>query len=399
MFQHNAHASIAVIGGGRWARVYLSVLDELRTSYSLTAVTARNSIELERWRGESGTSFAIVSDLAQLFAAGPVAGAVIVNAARKHEATVRLLLNAGVPMLVEKPLALTREAVEALFEEAAQRHVRLVPALTFRACSYLERFSTVVGSLTGTPRDVSLKWQDSRNEVRYGDLKTYDPSVSVAQDVMPHVWSILSILTGSPSCSPEVKTCAISRGGRRAEFALEAGDLRCNLLLERDAPARSRRLHVSMSSGERATIDFTREPGVIEVNGKRMSGDEGWPQSGRPIRRLLGSFLDELGLTREAMPSFTDRNMGVASVALADDANKSLGRCQQEWLETCSVERCDDDVFYALRERMVPYLHANGQCAAGDVEALDSLVRRWMAESAKGSSAASWGQRLRRLSE
>jgi len=315
---------------------------------------------------------------------------VIVNAARVHDETARQLIDAGIPVLMEKPLALTREAAEGLYICAESAGVYLMPVLTFRRCSYLQHFAQTVAALPEPVVSARLEWCDPRAETRYGDDKDYDPGVSVATDVMPHVWSILAITLDAAGAEPRVHSCKIARGGRRATFDIRFSDVDCEVLIEREAPARCRRLWITTASGSGAAIDFTIEPGTISVNTCRFSGDDDWAHSARPIRRHLEVFLAALN-TPWLQLGPDEKRAGLASVKFAEVADCLLKQAQRKWLAGCSLLNRSDDVYYAFRDLAATKIYSTFGLSAGNGEALDGQVRAQMEAIAHERTSSSWG--------
>jgi hypothetical protein len=98
-----------------------------------------------------------------------------------------------------------------------------MPSLTFLHCSYVDRFAKAIGADGERLKHLKLDWADPVTEIRYGDRKSYDPGISVAQDVVPHVWAILSQIARTPIQADGVKSCRIAAGG--PQWAERSGPL------------------------------------------------------------------------------------------------------------------------------------------------------------------------------
>ena len=305
--------------------------------------------------------------------------AVVVNAARLHEETASRLLTASVPVLVEKPMALRRGDAEVLFAQAQARGVPLAPALTYLQCSYLGALAAALHEGGAPASRVRLEWSDPRFETRHGEEKNYDPGISIAQDVMPHVWSILTMVLGQPSLPTIVRGCRMSRGGRRAEFDLSFSGVACDIVLEREAPARRRHLSIDFANARRASLDFTSEPGELVVGQTRQCADPEWNRRPRPVQRTVAAFLDLVASRSSPEPW---RRIGVASVALAEEADHHLKATQRAWLDARAAATPDEDAAYALGELAAPRLYADGSLRPGDRAAWRQRVDAIMEQAA-----------------
>src|SRR5688572_25945732 len=100
---------IAVIGGGRWARAIVGSLVLLPDDAHITVHTRSSAAAMNEWvRSRDLTAHVTVTTAQPAFAAGEAPNAIIVaNAASDHERAALRALDSGIPVLVEKPVALT----------------------------------------------------------------------------------------------------------------------------------------------------------------------------------------------------------------------------------------------------------------------------------------------------
>ena len=318
--------TLAIVGGGRWARVFISVLSAMDLPHQLVVVSMSNTEKLASIRAKNNSDFEIVPTLDHLLEQYDVEAAVVVNAARLHTDTASRLVEAGLSVLIEKPLALHKSDVDDLYARAAEIGVHVAPSLTFLHCTYLHNFARMIREHKERAVRARLEWSDPRAEVRYGEDKTYDPGISIAQDVIPHVWAILASTLGVRGELIEAQSCVAQRGGRMATFEFAFKGTPCHVVIERDAQVRSRRLVVEFPSGPQLTIDFSTEPGTIKIGSDTFSGDPDWDRATRPVPRQLQAFLTLVGQpTGEA--SLFQASMDSVSLAESSDA---LLKQQQE---------------------------------------------------------------------
>jgi predicted dehydrogenase len=261
---------VAIIGGGRWARVLGSVLAGLDTG----PVTVCSLGNPSAWDGRpAGWQLA---DMSAIWADPGIRHVIIARRARDHAATALTALGAGKALLVEKPFCLTRAQADALLAVGGVCQTGLV----FLYAPFLHRFRAAMGKA----RTLRLVWSDPATETRHGAAKAHDPALNVVQDVLPHAWSIIRPLLDHDPTLIAVQTAT---GGQSVELALRAGDCDITLLLRRGHGARERVLTVA-GTGFDATLDFTTEPGQALLNGAPLDVATGYAS---PLRAQLSAFL------------------------------------------------------------------------------------------------------------
>src|SRR4051812_39475599 len=104
----NGLQRLALVGGGRWARVLASVLLEVTpASVQIDIHTARNPTGMGEWSARQGLGRArVVTASPEFHGANRPDAVIVANAARDHTTAAAASLRAGVATLVEKPLAL-----------------------------------------------------------------------------------------------------------------------------------------------------------------------------------------------------------------------------------------------------------------------------------------------------
>ncbi|MCH9770194.1 MAG: Gfo/Idh/MocA family oxidoreductase, partial [Gammaproteobacteria bacterium] len=187
--------------------------------------------------------------------------AVVVNAARDHEATIEKCLNAGVAVLSEKPVTVSYAATNRLIALAEDKNVSLSPAHVFLFANYLQKFSDILPDRRDI-KSIQFEWEDPLVEARYGEAKTYDAGLPIYIDCLPHVLSIIDMLV--PNMVHAVNDLKFRRGG--ADLIIESilGNIPCQIKLVRNGVCRKRL--VTVMADKQYQVDFTTEPGHIAVN-------------------------------------------------------------------------------------------------------------------------------------
>ena len=342
--------NIAIIGGGRWARVLTEVLCEIVPPYVKLSLYSLHNIEsISVWARTKGLDerIQLLSELPQSLN-GSSTAVIVVNAARDHEAAVVWAISAGFPVLVEKPIALTSASSQRLADMALRNNVCIAAAHVFLFASYLDKFAKVVSD-AGNIKALKVHWTDPRNEKRYGEQKQYDSSLPIYADSMPHVLSIIGTLLPDLPYKCELKR--LLRGGAFLEIELMFGDTPCHICLERNSDDRRRFIEATVES-KTIRLDFSKEPGIISDGAVSMVGDPDWDRRQRPVAQMLTAFL-KLVVSGE-YDSRLNMGIGLRACQVIDKISDKYGSAMKPWLldRLSSNRAIDDDIRYALHEML-----------------------------------------------
>lgn len=340
---------VAVIGGGRWSRVFIEVLCRILPSFVRISVhSPHNAKSMSAWA--SGREFAqrvhVSSDFPEPLAS--VSSAVIVvNAARDHEKAIEWALSAGIPVLVEKPLTLSFAATRHLADLACKQNTYFAAAHVFLFARYVEAFAKII-SAENDIQSVRVHWMDPMSESRYGESKNYDPGLTVFADWLPHVLSILGALTKNQVSVGE--RLEFSMGGAHLGIEIMLGDIPCNIQLTRNGSCRQRIVDVT-TQGRRLVLDFAREPGLIIDGSEALCADPDWDAAEKPVSRMLSAFLKSVATGER--DGRLDVEVGLQASRVIDQISELYSAALCRWLgkELLKLEGgygCD--VRYALSE-------------------------------------------------
>src|SRR6266403_384908 len=230
--------TLALIGGGRWGRTYAGVLALFSERIGrILWVTHHNLPALEQFLAQNpcaAPAFELFSNLDTALAEKPDA-AIVVTAASDHAPTVETLLRNGVPTLVEKPLALNVESAKHLVQLAERRNLALCVALHLLKTDYLQHFRRLWAGRRVTGIDV--EWLDPEFEVRRGEAKFSNLTTNKADEVVPHLWSILRVIQDEDK--PQLRAVNPRPLGA-VELEIDLGSSRATVLFGRRAAARKR---------------------------------------------------------------------------------------------------------------------------------------------------------------
>jgi predicted dehydrogenase len=366
----NTHPKkISVVGGGRWARVIGGVLHSSLTSHdTLSFHTSSNFEAMRLWAdGLRGPTQVFVSSVVPVLSSLNVGAVVVANATPLHVSAARLTLAAGIPTLVEKPLASNHSAALELIQFAEARGVGFACSHVFLFARYIQRFLNISASRS-SPERILLEWTDPQAEMRYGEVKSYDPGLPLLNDILPHAVPLLLSVVRDPLVFFGLR---LSKGGARVELDLMAGPTAISLVLERNSAIRRRYIDVASSEGVIA-VDFSDEPGRIFVDNSEIDCD--LESHASPLKSMLNAFLD--GAFTGSIDPRLSPSLALESCRLSDEALKTYRELQAQWLMKQVGVPVNDDIRYALTE-----LISSSQSRLKLTDKILEIYRReWMAE-------------------
>ena len=297
---------VAIIGGGRWTRVLASVCIKLlpaRSTLILCSPTNQKSWhEFMAQRAETPSVIRIeFSDQSAILDNPDISHVLIARRAAMHKHTASLALAKGKRVFVEKPFAVNLEDAAELV--AQSQPLQCVTGLVFRYSSNLRIFSKACCA-KGQIRQIDLYWSDPTAENRYGENKTFDPSLNIAWDVFPHVWSILAFFL--PDHSISVQQVRFTDAKHKLVVCLKWSEVTVNLQMHRNANARVRKIEV-YGDGWSGDIEFSKEPGNAKIGDTTLDVAHGFSS---PLALELAAFfaadvaqIDSLCDIRNALPA------------------------------------------------------------------------------------------------
>jgi predicted dehydrogenase len=336
---------LALVGGGRWARVLCGVLLDITPSDVCVDVYTRgNALGMREWAVGRNAERIEVLQVSPDFRERSRPDAVIVaNASHDHARVAGAAVRAGIPTLVEKPLAVTEANARELIALAEKEKVVLAASRVLLFARYIESFAREVAARP-VVKEAQFTWADPSSETRYGETKRYDPGVAIASDVLPHVLPVLRMLFGAAT---EFVDLGIARGGTQTDLHIKVANIPCRLSLARNSDARRRFIDVETSTGS-LQLDFSQEPGRIVAGGRKSDGDPQWNSQPRPLARMLRTFL------MCAAEGVTDDRLSPASAIeecrVADLVSRAYCAKQTEWLVAQIGRSLNDDIRYVLAE-------------------------------------------------
>ena len=341
--------NVAIIGGGRWARVFIDELCGIvPSSVKLSVHSPRNAKGMAKWVVDRRLEKRIgVSDCLPSLSSETSNAVIVVNAAGDHEKTVEWALVKGYQVLVEKPLCLNFIAAQRLAKLALDNKIYLATAHVFLFASYVHSFSKMVSNENRT-ESVRVFWMDPKSESRYGEEKNYDSGLPVYADWLPHILSILSTFEINP-----VQLCdnlTFLKGGAHLKINLGNGQTTHAIELVRNGESRQRIIEVTTRK-KTITLDFSSEPGTIYTDTTAICADPDWNYNIRPVAEMLKSFLQ--GAAGGKRDASLDNSMGVGVCRVIDQTANLYRTALSSWLNSELLKDQDgisQDLRYALTE-------------------------------------------------
>ena len=356
---------ISVIGGGRWARTIASVLCGLPGRCDrITMHSPSNAAGLQVWAAQpqfGGLLRAV--DVWPAPGVGPERpdAVIVANRVGDHFNAAATALNYGIPILVEKPVALSRDRIEELSEIAKAGGTALGASHVFLFARYVEAYAATVASL-GPMRGLQLVWTDGSSDIRRGEAKSYDPAVTLFDDVLPHIVPLVGAMQFRDLA---LVSLDVQRGGARLAIEAQANRRPVSLLIARNDQDRQRRIEVK-TDHRVATLDFADEPGFIDIAGSRVDGDPRWDTALRPLGTMLSAFI--AAVEGAPLDPRLSPDWAIASAALADAIRGRYIAHQVKWLEKRLGQPLDPALHYALAE-----------FGSNEVGNADSISKAWPA--------------------
>ena len=268
---------IAIAGVGSFGRNHLRVLRSL-TGARLTAV-----VDTDRTRADEAAAqyeCEAVADMAAL--RGKVDAAIVATPTITHAEIGCALLEQGIDVLVEKPIASDLNAAERLID-AARRYGRILQV------GHLERFNPAVAALRKIVRN-PLFFEVHR-------LSLFSPrslDVDVVLDLMIHDLDIVLKLTSR--MPQEIRAAGISILSGKVDIAnvrlAFPGGCICNLTASRVSTERVRKIRV-FQPRQYLSLDYARQDLIaFEVSPERQIGFQAVTvEKDEPLKLELDSFL------------------------------------------------------------------------------------------------------------
>jgi len=373
----------AVVGAGRWGRILCEVLSQLAPDVETVTLVATRNIDASRaWLAERQASGAfgnvrLAAKLDQALSDTRIEMAVVARLACEHYRTTRQLLEAGVHVLVEKPFTATAAEARELIALANARGLRLAVGYEFMYSRALHHFRDTLHTTLPRVRKLSCVWQDVHGVEKWGSRKNPDPSMNVVSDLYPHLLSELMLLFGE---RPVRLHALESRdGARHAQLRLSLGDIAVDITLDKHATRARRSITAEADNGRRLELDYTSEPGWLELDGERLPADPMATRHAPSLRAELSYFIAHIRDSNVDIPNTAAGTLPIVEATVQGEA--ALVARQTATLRSLLYEALPSalpaDAVAVMRPHLIgPLLHHGVLDNPKDNAQLDGWVER-----------------------
>jgi predicted dehydrogenase len=319
-----------IVSLGSIGRRHLNNLRRLRPDAQIGVLRLRSDISNQDVPDGADVQFNTIEDA---IAFRPLA-AVIASPASTHLQVAASLVAAGIPILMEKPIADTCKGLGALIEEGAKRNVPIMTGYNLRFLPSLKEArrlleSGVIGRVLGARAEVGQYLPDWRPASRYQEAVSAQHALGGGALLeLSHEIDYLYWIFGLPDR-------VMARGGRYSDLEIDVEDM-ANICLEYESPRRLVNIHLDfLQRSPTRSCKFIGENGTIIWNGITDSLDlfraesgvweriDGFVQSDRNQMYLdeLSHFFDCLGGRQKLI---VDGVQGYDVLAIVDAAKASI---------------------------------------------------------------------------
>ena len=308
----------AVIGAGMMGRHHVRILGAM-SGVDLLYVVDRDTERATQLASPVGA--AVIADIAEL---PEVDLAVVAVPTQFHLSVATELMERGVSVMVEKPLALTVEQAESLIATAEKTGVSL-------GVGHVERFNPVVRFLTSMELAPSF--------LQFERLSPYTPRITtnVISDLMVHDLDLACVLAKSEPIKIEAAAVHVfsdSPDIASAVLTFESGAI-CSLAASRATQDKVRRialcekeryivadcLRQDVSIKREATVEYP----MSEPNTYRQANVVEIPYLDRSGEPLTLELLDFVAAVREKRQPTVDGPAGLRAVRIAAAVERAAG--------------------------------------------------------------------------
>jgi predicted dehydrogenase len=285
---------IVIVGGGRWGKVWTSVITAARGSSRHLMMAARSDPDAARaWASESSEADGIVvcPSITQAMALMPeLKMAIVCSRPGDHLKDALEAFDHGLHVLVEKPMSTHAAHGMQLVERSLQARRKLAVGTEF---AFIPAVHQCVQELSlKSHLKVTLQWDDPPGEARYGATKSRHTEIDALTDLLPHAFSIFRTLASS--CDFQIADAYQNASGHCGSLRFQDRHS-SDFLLTFDLASRERRRVLEVVNGaDLVVIDFSAKRSTITINGQPHALDPVLQPMTSTLRLQLGAFLSEI---------------------------------------------------------------------------------------------------------
>lgn len=323
--------------------------DILPSSTTIHVCSRHNHRFMSDWVQNNIHGIAVsVSEDFQSISEGNNNAVFVVNRADDHYMAACQVISRGWPVLIEKPVVPDSISGASLSELAAFRASNIAVSNVFLFTRYINNFAVRISQGMAL-KSILINWADREEEIRHGEKSHFDPRLKLITDSLPHILAIISRLLVVKMI--ECRDVRLSRGGAAVSIDYNVNrQVPCSINIKRNHSERVRKIDVQLQN-ENITLDFSNEPGIIQVNGgAKITADAEWSIALSPLTSMIDTFLTGCisnNLDKRFSLSTAMWNMEVIWIT-----EKLYNKSFHDWImeHVRSVSAWTSDLEYALTE-------------------------------------------------
>ncbi|MDO9436511.1 Gfo/Idh/MocA family protein [Hydrogenophaga sp.] len=287
---------VLIVGGGRWGKVWASVLSGAQESSKHLLIAARTDPEAVRVWADSDASvdhLVVCESIAEAVAQREeLAMAIVCSRPQDHERDVLEAFRYGLHVLVEKPISTTADSAMRMLLESQRVQRKLVVGTEFAYIPALHQCAHEWRLSARDSLEVRVCWEDPALETRYGSSKSRHPEVDALGDLLPHAFSIFRVLAPGR----DFRVAGVSQSGDGQSGWIRFQDPRSGVFtLVFDLAAGKRKRCVEVAAGrDRVVIDFNEKRSSMTVNQRPHTLDPRLFPLTSTLRLQWGAFITSL---------------------------------------------------------------------------------------------------------
>ena len=339
---------LVIIGGGRWARVYIETIIKILPSDTLISIHSEKNVKgMNAWAKKLCLQNRIrISNKLPYFKKNKNNVVIISNAAKDHARFVRWGIEKKAKILVEKPLALDFNIASQLVELAKKDNVYLASAHVFNFSESIKSLKNLLGK-DDSIKSMNIIWTDCTSEVRYGDKKTFDPSLTVLEDIFPHIFSIFNVFTKIKKWTYKPGNLKFLHGGSKVKASLLINNILCSFEIMRNSNARKRIIKIFTNRGF-IQLNFSGKKDIFYSDYLKINlKDTGGVGS---LSRMISYFFKYA--THQKVKNLLDVRESLLAIKIIECISIDYYLSKNCWLakEILKNDKKNISILYALRE-------------------------------------------------
>ena len=349
-----------IVGSRRWARIIATEVCKYNMHSLVKICDDSPDANLVKWikNSQYSDNLKVINNI-NMCPPSKVGLAIIANSAYLHFTSIERALIAGYHVVSEKPMTLSQRETFFLLQKANNLGLNLFSTNTYLFSDYFRIFKSNY-LLNKKISKINIRWTDPVSEFRYGEKKSYDSSIPIIYDLLPHIAVIILATYGHFQINKS--DIAIFRGGSKVKINFSCDELVISILLERNSLKRERVIHFF---GEALDVkfDFTDDPGKMFLDGSAsIVLDPNGGGGRKPIAEMIYSLKKyfQKGVKDERLSS----NAAVLANALIDSVATDYAAQLVILLNSSKSQNVEESLDFAymkkeltsLNKRVLPYL-------------------------------------------